>query len=384
MRVILYKRHKQNCSHKSDRNYRRCDCSIWLEVNANGDQLRESTKTPDWDIAERRAQELKVRLTDKRQTLAPDTEVQGVTVKEAIERFLLAKSGENLASGTLYNHCKDTSRLLEFCNRKGVTFIGDVTYDLLTEYRATWDTLYDSPLVKRNTQGRLKEFFRHCVNADWVVRSPAAKLSKIKVKRDEETATQPFTPEEMEKILGGINKAGFTPETEQRVRALVFIQRYGGLSIQDGVKLQRDQVIPDGADYRIIINRTKTGVGVNNVIPGWVGREILAALNGNPKYVLWSGEGKPRSAVSYFQRLYQGMFEAAGVPTGHSHRFRDTAAFELLIAGVPMEQVAAFLGNTLTVCQQHYAAWNKRRQSKLDQDVRSSWVLKGKHAKSGK
>jgi site-specific recombinase XerD len=382
MRVIFYKRHNRSCSHKNDRSYRRCDCSIWLELNHNGKQHRESSKTSDWELAEEKAQELRTRFTDKRQTVAPVPGKQGLTVEEAIEKFLLAKSGENLSEGTLYNHRKDGKRLVEFCTKEGVTLITDVTFQLLTEYRAMWDDYYSSVLVKRNVQGRLKEFFRHSVNADWIAKSPAAKLSKIKVKKDEETATQPFTPEEMEKIFGAIPKANLEPETAQRVRTLVLIQRHAGLSIQDGIKVQRKQVIWDGADYRIKIQRTKTGVGINNVIPPWVAKEILATMNGNPKYVLWSGVGKPRSAVSHFQRLYQKVFEAAEIPTGHSHRFRDTSAVELLLAGVSMEDVARFLGNTLAVCERYYGAWNPRRQNKLDEEVRRSWSV-GKSAASG-
>jgi site-specific recombinase XerD len=254
-----------------------------------------------------------------------------VTVDKTTQKFLLAKSGENLSDGTLYNHRKDAKRLLEFCTKNKVALIADVSFQLLTEYRATWNDYYDSPLVKHNTQGRLKEFFRYCVNADRIAKSPAAKLSKINVKKDEETHTQPFTPEEMERIFAGIQKADFTPELAQRVRTLVLIQHHAGLSIQDDVKLQRKQVIYDGADYRIKIKRTKTGGGVNNIIPNWVGKEILATLNGNLKYVLWSGAGKPRSAVSYFQKRYKEMFAAAEVPNGAlasvpRHGFRRVAA----------------------------------------------------------
>lgn len=383
MRVILYKRHKQSCPHKKDKSYRRCDCSIWLELNRNGKQHRQSSKTADWELAEEHAQQLEARFTDKRQTVALEPGEKGLTVEQSVEKFLLAKSGENLNQGTLYNHRKDGKRLVEFCNKKNVTLIADVTFELLAEYRATWDRFYGSALVKRNTQGRVKEFFRHCVKAEWISKNPAEKLSRIRVKKDEETATQPFTPEEMERIFAAIPRADFEPETAQRVRTLVLIQRHAGLSIQDGIRLQRKQVIWDGVDYRIKINRTKTGVGVNNVIPLWVGKEIHATMNGNPKYVLWSGAGKPRSAVSQFQRLYQKMFATAGVPTGHSHRFRDTAACELLLAGVSMEDVARFLGNTVAVCERHYAAWNPRRQDRLDEEVRRSWTAT-KSAASGK
>jgi hypothetical protein len=81
MRVIFYKRHNRSCSHKNDRSYRRCDCSIWLELNHNGKQHRESSKTSDWELAEEKAQELRTRFTDKRQTVAPVPGKQGLTVE---------------------------------------------------------------------------------------------------------------------------------------------------------------------------------------------------------------------------------------------------------------------------------------------------------------
>jgi hypothetical protein len=65
MRVILYKCHKESWPHKEDKAYRRCDGSIWLELNPNGKQHRESSKTSDWELAEEKAQQLK-RFTDKR------------------------------------------------------------------------------------------------------------------------------------------------------------------------------------------------------------------------------------------------------------------------------------------------------------------------------
>jgi hypothetical protein len=184
MRVILYKRHKQNCSHKRDKSYRRCECSVWLELNHNGKQHRESSKTSDWEEAGEKAHELKARFADKRQTNAPEPGEQGITVEEATAKFLRSKQGENLSDKTLYNHAKDGKRLVEFCKTNGVTRLTDITFDLLTEYRASWDKLYDSPLVKRNTQGRLKELFLHCIHADWITKNPAEKLGKIKIKRE--------------------------------------------------------------------------------------------------------------------------------------------------------------------------------------------------------
>src|SRR6266568_5240348 len=84
MRVILYKRHKQNCSHKGNKSYRRCDCSIWLEINHKANQHRESSKTSNWELAEDKARELKDRFRDKRQTATPELGEKGLTVEEVV------------------------------------------------------------------------------------------------------------------------------------------------------------------------------------------------------------------------------------------------------------------------------------------------------------
>jgi hypothetical protein len=39
------------------------------------------------------------------------------------------------------------------------------------------------------------------------------------------------------------------------------------------------------------------------------------------------------------------LFNLAAVPDGHAHRFRDTFSVELLLAGVPIEDVSILLGH---------------------------------------
>jgi integrase/recombinase XerD len=71
-------------------------------------------------------------------------------------------------------------------------------------------------------------------------------------------------------------------------------------------------------------------------------------------------------------------FDLAGVSKGEgnaiSHRFRDTFAVELLLAGVPIERVSILLGHqSVRVTEKHYNPWVRSRQEQLEADVASAW-----------
>ena len=47
-----------------------------------------------------------------------------------------------------------------------------------------------------------------------------------------------------------------------------------------------------------------------------------------------------RSITGNWQRRFQKLFALAGLKDAHPHRFRDTFSVELLLAGVPIEDVS--------------------------------------------
>jgi integrase/recombinase XerD len=54
--------------------------------------------------------------------------------------------------------------------------------------------------------------------------------------------------------------------------------------------------------------------------------------------------------------------------------FRDTFAVELLLSGVPIDQVSLLLGHSsVTITEKHYAPFVKARQEQLDSSVKLSW-----------
>jgi integrase len=53
---------------------------------------------------------------------------------------------------------------------------------------------------------------------------------------------------------------------------------------------------------------------------------------------------------------------------------RDTFAVEMLLAGVPLEQVSVLLGHkSVKITEKHYAPWVKARQELLAANVRKAW-----------
>jgi integrase len=88
----------------------------------------------------------------------------------------------------------------------------------------------------------------------------------------------------------------------------------------------------------------------------------------------WSGRGKLESIVRSWQARLRKLFKLANVPNEHAHRFRDTFAVELLLAGVPIEGVSILLGHhSVRITEKHYAPWVRSRQEQLEADLTDAW-----------
>jgi integrase/recombinase XerD len=92
----------------------------------------------------------------------------------------------------------------------------------------------------------------------------------------------------------------------------------------------------------------------------------------------WSGNGKLETAVCDLREDIKEVFDLAGIKKGESnsmsHRFRDTFAVELLLAGVPIERVSILLGHSsVRITERHYSPWVRERQEQLEADIAGAW-----------
>ena len=171
-------------------------------------------------------------------------------------------------------------------------------------------------------------------------------------------------------VIRSIDETQMTPANKARIKALMQLQRWSGLSLVDAVCLSKDELRQEGNTFRVVTDRQKTGTLINNVIPAWLAKELLQTKNGNLVSFFWSGTTTPEDAPSYFQKLYRKVFMAAGIE-GSSHDFRHTYAVELLKSGVDIRTVSKALGHSsVTVTERFYSKWCVRQQNNLDNTSR--------------
>jgi integrase/recombinase XerD len=105
------------------------------------------------------------------------------------------------------------------------------------------------------------------------------------------------------------------------------------------------------------------GTPVYCPLPQFVITALEAAIEPHKRFYFWTGNGKPKSIISDWQEKLKTLFERAKIAHGHAHRFRDTFATELLLAGVPFERVSILLGrSSIRITERHYAPWVRSRQ----------------------
>jgi site-specific recombinase XerD len=390
--MILYKRHKQGCQYRSgsskDRDHaHRCACSVWVEWNKNGKQHRNPVRdnagqpTSSWSDAEKLASGNTQSTGNP--SIAPKAGDQ-ITVKRAIELFNESKKNEKLKAATLTKYTLTLKRLEEYCDIQGITLLAEVSRPVLLEWWDTWEL--NAAIAKLNNHSRVGTFFEFCHSRDYLTKNPmkddsfkktAKRLGKQATK-DRQDAVNPLEPNEYAALLKAVDHVPtLTAQSALRVKALMQLQRWSGLSLVDAVCLEKDELIEAGGVYRVVTSRRKTGTAVNNVIPSDVAKLLLEVKNGNAEYFFWSGT--TTHAGSYFDKMYRKVFKQAKIPTEGklSHRFRHTFAVELLKAGVDIRKVSRALGHSsVTVTERYYAKWNKAQQDLLDDDLTGAFGKK--------
>ena len=363
--LTIFRRHVKDCPHSS-RRYRRCRCPVHVEGSLAGETIRKALDMTSWEAAEslvfewNRSGKIGGRLG------------KSMSPREAAERYLEDVTARKLAVMTIARYRAFLIRaVVPWCEANKVQEVRELDFQTLAKFRASWTT-WSSYTSAKNLE-LLRMFLRFCVRAKWMEENAAKELQSPRIKM---APTLPFTAEEETKILAACdlykthNRHG--KRSPERLRAFVLTLRYSGLRIGDVSTLAVKRL----KDNKLQLYTHKTGVMVFVPLPPFVADSlrVQASLNPNPDYFFWTGKSKVKCVTIGWQKSLKTLCIKAGVPDGHAHRFRDTFAVSLLMAGVPILDVATLLGHSSTaVTEKHYSPWVSSRQERLEGLVSKTW-----------
>jgi integrase/recombinase XerD len=380
--LSVYSRHYAPCVH-TNIGYRRCHCPKWIQGTLpDGRFIRVSAKSRSWEKAE-----IQMRAMEDVADPNKPSVRERIKIADAVQYFREDEKSRHLSKDSqTKSEFFFGKQLKTFAENQGLLFLDQLRPPALTQFRAQWG---NGSATTRRKHERLVAFFWFCVRMDWLDKNPGLLLKRVKI---ESKPTDYFTKKEFDALVDATHAYGNWvgghdyEHRRDRLRALILLMRWSGLAIKDSVTLERTRVDENG---HVFLYRAKTGVPVYVPLPPSVHALLSSLPSDNPRYFFWSGNGDPETCKRGWTRALAKLFKLANIqsPDGekkrcHSHMFRDTFAVELLLAGVPIDQVSLLLGHSsVKVTEKHYAPFVKARQEQLAQSARKAWDMEVKHVK---
>ncbi|HEY1160874.1 MAG TPA: tyrosine-type recombinase/integrase [Terracidiphilus sp.] len=384
-------RHSADCP-KTDPQWRRCNCRKSLYIYDHGKVRYKSAKTRSWEAAERAVQAERdlrdpIKIAEREMASQREADVAArksnqVTIEDALNRWLNSQKQVADSTGAAYRVVK--RKISDWAAMKGITRLRDVTPEMLDEWRGKW-----SPAARReddrmgNTtqshfQTRLKSFFGWAAKIRIIDIDPSVPLGAIAPSK---RRTMPLTPEQFKELLAAceLYDAGRRPTQEKfgnDLRVLFQVMRWSGLRIGDALMLPRSALTGN----RLSLVTQKTKAEATPVLPDPVVEEIQAYKprpGTHPDYYWWTRQSDHLTLTTLWTARirelnpYLAFKDEKGQPMPfHSHMLRDTFAVELLLAGVPLEDVSRLLTHkSVRVTERYYAPWVRARRDQLEEKL---------------
>jgi site-specific recombinase XerD len=353
----LWRRHLPECPHlDKGRTWLKCACPIWVDGSLDGRRVRKSLDTLNWQRANQIVHDMESDLVV----------VKNSSISDAVPMFISDCEKRGLKEPTIKKYRETLNPLLRWCVSRDITTVRSLDFPTIKGYVRD---LTDSTLTVGKKIERLRTFFVFCHDEGWCDSNPATKIKKPKVTN---SPVIPFTAAQHKAIISAIGKYpiknSFGYDNRKRVLAFVLVLRYTALRMSDVVQLRRAAI--DGG--RMLLRTTKTGATIYTPLPKAL-LEALKVIENESPFYFWSGEGKLKSVISTWQRIFNELLKLAKV-AGHPHMYRHMLAIEMLEKGALVEQVAAVLGNSPQIVYKHYSPWVQSRQRALEKSIKKVWA----------
>lgn len=385
--ISVFTRHNEDCAYKDNPQAKRCKCRKYVYQYIDGKVKYTSAKTRSWEQAEKFAQSLRDEHDPVKQELAriaaeeaaKKAKLKAHAIEPSLKQWSARFTGDGKAAATKQSYVYFTQFLTEWAASQGFSALSDITPAALDAWVTSWN---GSPHTRANRLSRLRSFFKWASDLRLIESNPAAVLLSIKAENEEET--QPLTKEQFKQLLEATYKYDADRRSDKDkfgadLRAVLLVMRWTGVRLSDALMLRRSGVVGD----RLKMDIQKTGDKIDRVVPSVV-IDALAAVpvrkRMHPDQFFWSRECDHRTLAGMWTpriRLLNQYLnfknERGDAMQFHSHMLRDTFAVELLIAGMPLENVSKLLcHSSVRITEQHYAPWVTARMQRLEDEMKAA------------
>jgi integrase/recombinase XerD len=378
-KVRVYSRHRSDCRWAGDDTRLGCDCPKQLTWFREGKLTRVAADTCDGEVAEKKARELMNGFEAAAKGEATPVPAGALTtlLDDAVKIFLTSKRQSDVTE----KHCSklrfELGAFSTFVLGKGLVNLGDIKTEHVLAYR---NSLVGAQNTRAKKVFRLIGFFKFCVEMGWIQRN-IAQVSAVKLKYDDAQTPKALTDEQFEALLASVPKLNgrTTEEQRRKLRALMMLMRWTGLAIRDAVTIERARCQQNGDGFwKLLIHRAKTGHPVYATIRGEVMEQVVAGANAEGRYLFIDAVPKAEreldSLVQSWGVLFRKLGDVASLKDENgadygftSHSMRHTFVFWCLNSGLPTEDVAMLIGDSVQIVAKHYSAWIAGRQERLNE-----------------
>jgi len=403
--IKVLTRHSSECPKGDDPTWRKCNCRKQLYLYEHGKVRYVSAKTRSWTKAEEfMRREIDARDPVKRalreieeREAAKEAEKQArqITVNSALDEWLAGLPKRSRSRTVQFNSLK--SKLKSWAAEQGIVNLGEIKPAMLYAWRGSWSPETENPRdrLAPATQNlyvsHLHRFFKWAVQAEYLEKDPSLLVKRQKY---EHVQTQPLTSQaQFEQVMAATYKLDAdrytlrdVPEYGRDLRAIFTLMRWTGIRLVDALMLRRNAV----TDGRLNLTTKKTHKAIKDrPLP----EGVIDALNAVPVqphvrngYYFWSANSNDEDnlTIVWSQRIkklnqYLSLTDDDGKTMEfRSHMLRDTFAVELLMQGMPLEDVSYLLTHdSVKMTEKYYAKWVSKRRNKVHDDLQQALTRMG-------
>ena len=377
-KVRVYSRHRGGCKWAGDDTRIGCDCPKQLTWFRDRKLHRVAADTCDGEVAEKKARELMngFEAAAKGEPTPIPAGALTTLIDDAVKTFLDTKA----ASGVTEKHTAklkfELEHFFQFVLGKGLVNLGDIRTEHVVAYR---NSLTGAQNTRAKKIFRLIGFFRFCVEMGWIQQN-IAQAQAVKLKYDDRQTPKALTDAQFETLLAAVQKVNGRTSDDQRrkLRGLLLLMRWSGLAIRDAVCIERARFDRKDTHTTLFLHRAKTSHPVYATLRNEVVDQVFALANPDGRYLFVESVPRDERGLDLLVQWWGNLFRKLGLLADlrddddqplhfTSHSMRHTFVFWALNAGLPTEDIAALVGDSVEIVARHYSAWIAGRQERLSE-----------------